>query len=226
MAIIGVIEAELQASTKEESGGIGPLFKQTRIVGPFAVTEMAARTLRAMKKAGAESVAALFVGEHDLMAEQDDEEIAVDAALKLVEAEDLDDEAADFSAMLSHVHQDLECSISIEGSAEHEEGEPALAVLVTGVELEPEGAVGGRDATDGGGDATDAGPVDESDEPAVTALAPDYQSQMETLLERLRAELDKEVALLEPDVRVWEEETADLGGDVGRSSIPGIGPGI
>ena len=138
MAIIGVIEAELQASSEEQTGGIGPLFKETRVITPFAAGEFASRALKAMQMAGVRSVAALFVGEEDLLAEQRDEEIAIDKALKLIAAGDFDEIAIDFSAMLAHGEHDLELSISVEGSAEYEKGEPALAVLVTGTELEPE----------------------------------------------------------------------------------------
>ena len=226
MAIIGVIEAELQASSEEQTGGIGPLFKETRVITPFAVGELASRALKAMQKVGVRSVVALFVGEADLLAEQEQEEIAIDKALKLIAAGDFHEIAIDFSAMLAHGHQDLELSISVEGSAEYEKGEPALAVLVTGTELEPEGA---QEAGEGWEEkALDEEAGSSVGEPDVSELGPDYLGQMETFLERVRVELDKELSLLDPDVRVWEEETADpaseLGG--GRSSIPGVGPGI
>ncbi|MEX1255855.1 MAG: hypothetical protein WEE64_16110 [Dehalococcoidia bacterium] len=219
MAIIGVIEAELQSSSEEQTGGIGPLFKETRVVTPFAVGELATRALKAMQKAGVKSVAALFIGEADLLAEQKDEEIGVDKALKLVVAGDFDEIAIDFSAMLVHDEQDLELSISVEGSSEYEKGEPALAVLVTGTELEPEGGPSAQAAV------ASKGTGDDLAEPDVLDLGPDYLAQMGTFLERLRAELDKELSLLDPDVRVWEEETADPTSG-GRSSIPGVGPGI
>jgi hypothetical protein len=222
MAIIGVIEAELQSSTEEQSGGIGPLFKETRVVTPFAVGELATRALKAMQKVGVESVAALFVGEDDLLAEEEDEEIAIGRALKLIEGGDFGEDAIDFSAVLPHLHQDLDLSITVEGSAEYEQGEPALAVLATGTELEPEGgeAASEEDWEEG---ALEDGIEDRApDEPIVTTLAPDYQAQMQTFLERLRVELDKELALAEPDLRVWEEETADVTQE--RGYTPGIGP--
>lgn len=228
MAIIGVIEAELQSSSEEQTGGIGPLFKETRVITPFAVGELASRALRAMQKAGVRSVAALFVGEDDLLAEQEQEEIAVDKALKLIAAGEFDEEAIDFNAMLSHADGDLALSISVEGSAEYEQGEPALAVLVTGTtpELDEGPAVEGEWQEEVDVEVDEGAGLPEG-EPVVLELAPDYLAQMEAFLERLRSELDKELALLDPDVRVWEEETADPARELGgRSSIPGVAPGI
>jgi hypothetical protein len=221
MAIIGVIETEFQSSTEEQSGGIGPLFKETRVVTPFAVGELATRALRAMQKAGVESVAALFVGEDDLLAEEGDDEVAIGRALKLLDERVVDEEAIDFSAVLPHLHQDLDLSITLEGSAEYEKGEPALAVLATGTELEPEGSEAPPEDWQEGA-LEDGNDDDGASEPVLTTLAPDYQAQMQTFLERVRVELDKELSLDEPDLRVWEEETADVTQE--QRFQPGIGP--
>ena len=205
MAILGVIEAEVQASTEEKFGGIGPLFQKTWVRTPFSAPEFLARALRAFQKAGVGSVAALFVGDEDLLADIDDEEVALDVAIERVQGSFFDDTLV-FSAMLTQREGALLHVISAEGTTEYELGEPALVVLDTATvepeESEPAAEEWEKDDGPELAPAEDDLLWDEED-------GPDYVALVEAFMQRLLGELNKELALLEPDVEVWEEDVAD-----------------
>jgi hypothetical protein len=206
MPITGVIETEVQASTEEQAGGVGPFFKKTRVRAPFRAPEFLARVLRAAQKAGIGSVAALFVGEEDLLGDLDDEEVAIDVAIERVEGSFFDDTSV-FSAMLTHREGGLLHVISAEGTTEYDLGEPALVVLDTATPDEAEEAA---PATEDWEEEDEGAPAPAEDDLLwEEEEAPDYVAQVETFLRRLLGEMDKELALLEPDLAVWEEEVAD-----------------
>jgi hypothetical protein len=209
MAIIGVIEAELQASTRHESGGIGPLFKKNIVVAPFETGEFLSRTLTALGKIEGLTVANLFVDEEDLLAEEEEDEISVAAAQEIVDASFLDD-ADEFTVMCAYREGNLTYTVSAEGSREHDEGDPTLVVLASLV-LPPWEEQGVYDEEEE--------PLEEGDElaPVEDDLTfvdeedgPDYIAKMEALMQRLQREVDKELALADPDLRVWNEEVGDV----------------
>ncbi len=202
MALIGVIEAELQASSREKAGGFGPLFQKTWVRTPFRTGEFLSRTLRAFQKLGTASVASLFAGDEDLLAGLDDEEVAIGNAIDLVEGL-FDDDVADFSIMLTHTEDGLAYVTSVEGSAEHELGDPALAVLVNATVAEPEES--DREPSE----VDDADEMYSEQDEERQEEGPDDWALLEAFLHRLQGELDRELALLEPDVRIWEEDTPD-----------------
>jgi len=199
MAIIGVIEAELQGSTRHESGGIGPLFKKTTVVAPFETGEFLSRTLTALGKLEGMTVANLFVDEEDLLLEEEDDEISIAAAQEIVDGSFLDD-ANEFAVMCAYSQDDLSYTITAEGSREHDEGDPTFVVLAS-LALptweEREAAFGEEELAPVEDDVT----FDDDEDDDF-----DYEARMEKLMQRLQRELDKELALADAYLRVWDEE--------------------
>ncbi len=207
MAIVGAIEAELQGSSEYVTGGIGPFFKAERVEAPFGVGEFLSRALRGFRRVGDFGVANLFVDEEDLLLDQEDE-IGLDEALALVE-EQAFEEAAAFTVTLTSEDEALAYIFTVDGSSDHELGEPSFTVLVAAeplesplddedaasVEQEPEEALAEEDA------------FADPDEPGDAGA--DELSQVEAFLEKLRRALDSELALRDPEVRVWWEDAPD-----------------
>ena len=199
MAIIGVIETELRASSRHESGGLGPLFKKTTVVAPFEAGEFLSRTLRAFERLGGMSVVNLFIDDEDLLTEEHGDEVTIAQAREVLDASFARD-GREFTVMFAHRDRTHEYTISAEGSTEHELGDPTFVVLATlGLPVTDEDA--------GDLDQIELAEDEDADE------GEDGLALVEALLRRLLGELDKELALADPDLRVWDE-------DVGNPASP------
>jgi hypothetical protein len=193
--LIGSIEADFQGSTEYSTGGIGPLFKSTRLEAPFPVHELAYRILGAFQKLGVHRVDALFFDEEAIYQDPEGEEDNIGAIIEDLGAEPGEDAYASLHITLTFDDEAFAHTISVEAAADHSVDEYGMRVVDTAepldapVDVEDEGAwdaVAGRLAA-----------MEAEDEEARLL------QQLEAFLERVQAELHKELALDEPELALW-----------------------
>jgi hypothetical protein len=199
MELIGSIEADFQGASEYSSGGIGPLFKSTRIEAPFAVHELAYRILGAFQKLGVKRVDALFFDEQPVYQDPEGEEDNIAAIIEDLGAEPADDEYTSLYITLTHDDETFAHTFSVEASADYPDDEFGLRVVDTAQPLDDE-------------------PIDLEDEGAADAVADRLAAmeaddredkllaQLEAFLKRVQAGLHKELALEEPELALWVSE--------------------
>lgn len=191
---VGSLEADLQAASEYSTGGVGPLFRQERREEPFELLEFLTRSTSALRKLGIVTAITLFVDEEEIYT-ADDEATGdtMQAALDAARAAEIDD-GVGFYLMLSYQDDDFSHVISIEGSVDHPVDVAALVVLDVATPLDEEEE-----------DGADIGPLAPADDdlPDVSEEGMDTLDAIEAFLGRIQAELDKELALAEPEIDVW-----------------------
>ena len=204
MAVIGMMDAELRGAEEYKTGGLPP-FRKTRVRGPFPVHEFLERACRALEKLGVTSVVSLFVDELAVYQEPEGKEANLEDVLALVRGRSSDLEAAtSFHIMLMHEDEDFTHVISMEGNIDHVVEAPAISVVDIA-----------RSATEEAGDGeepaaseveVDAGgalePSEFEYEDSEDEMLSEDEVRMEAFLERLVDELDRELALDEPETEV------------------------
>jgi hypothetical protein len=209
MAVIGMIDAELRGAKEYKTGGLPP-FRRTRVRGPFPVHEFLERACRALEKLGVTSVVSLFVDELAVYQEPEGKEANLEDVLALARGKSSDMEAAtSFHIMLMHADEDLTHVISMEGSIDHVVEAPAISVVDiarSATEEEDEGAESDASAVEvSAGEALEPSEVEyeevEYEEPEDEVRSED-EVRMDAFLERLVRELDRELALDEPETEV------------------------
>lgn len=203
MEYLGVLEADFQGAREYRRGGIGPFFGETRLEGPFRARELLARLLHVFQKLGAPRVDALYVDEEPLYEDPEGDEPNLDEIIELVDYELQDEDASSVYLTLTYDEADLEHTIAVEASIDHPAEEPALRVLDTALALEPEDE-GEEDWRE---EDAEVGPA-QAEVDAVTAADNETRSlrRVRAFLERLQAELGRELALEAPEVSVWTNE--------------------
>ena len=234
MAIyVGCLEADLQAASEYTTGGIGPLFRQTRREEPFELLEFLTRATAALRKLGIVTAVTLFVDEEEIYTTDDDATgDTLEAALNAAQSTELDG-AAGFYLMLSYQDEDFSHSFSVEASVDHPADEAALTVLDVATPLEDEDAVVADAEEDVAvEDEEELEPEDEEPlAPVDDDVSADYDENMdnialiESFLGRVLAELNKELALAEPEIEVWIDWEGAYAGTRYGSALPGV-PGL
>ena len=204
MAVIGMIDAELRGAKEYKAGGLPP-FRKTRVRGPFPVHEYLERACRALEKLGVTSVVSLFVDELAVYQEPEGKEANLEEVLALARGRSSDLEAAtSFHIMLMHADEDFTHVISLEGSIDHVVGASAISVVdIARSETEEAGEGEQPDASAvevGAGEALE--PSEFEYEESEDEVRSDEEVRMEAFLERLLRELDRELALDEPETEV------------------------
>ncbi len=215
---VGCLEADLQAASEYSTGGVGPLFRQERREEPFELLEFLTRSTAALRKLGIATAITLFVDEEEIYT-ADDEATGdtMQAALDAARAAGIDD-GVGFYLMLSYQDDDFSHVISIEGSVDHPADEAALVILDVATPLDEDA----EEPKDAGGEADEdpLAPVDD-DLPDVSEEGMDTLDAIEAFLGRIQAELDKELALAEPEIDVWIDWEGAYTG-LGYGSAPAI----
>lgn len=219
MTFVGVLDADLQAASEYKSGGIGPLFRQSRTEEPLSLIEFLSRTIDALRKTKVTSVVTLFLDEiqvfEDAEAKDDNLTAALDAAGEVADSES----GISFSLMLTYQDDDLWHVLTIEASVDHPADEAALTVLDTAKWLD-EDAEEDEPESDAGEpeEDVDAGPdIIEED-------GSNGELLVEAFLQRLLGELHKELALADPEIETWTDWEGQYDPDsYYASALPGLG---
>jgi len=229
---VGCLEADLQAASEYTTGGVGPLFRQTRREEPFELLEFLTRAAAALRKLGIVTAVTLFIDEEEIYTTDDDATgDTLEAALNAAQSAELDG-AVGFYLMLSYQDEDFSHIFSVEASVDHAADEAALTVLDVATPLEDEDAVvadAEKDAAEE--DEEELEPEDEEPLAPVNDESADYDESMdsidliESLLGRVLAELNKELALAEPEIDVWIDWEGAYAGPGYGSALPGV-PGL
>ena len=204
MAVIGMIDSELRGAKEYKAGGLPP-FRKTRVRGPFPVHEFLERACRALEKLGVTSVVSLFVDELVVYQEPEGKEANLEHVLALARGKSSDLEAAtSFHIMLMHADENFTHVISLEGSIDHAVDAPAISVVDIARSETEEGDEGQQpDASDvevGAGEVLE--PPEFEYEEAEDEVRSEDELRMDAFLERLLRELDRELALDEPETEV------------------------
>lgn len=203
MALICTIEAGLQGSQPYQAGGLGPLFGRRRTRAPFALDAFLERTLHAFEKLGDVRVELLFVGETELYRAEDDEEEDGVSIQELVdwarEEQQENADAASFHLILTHEDRDFSHVLSVEGETDHDPESPAIAVLDAAEPVPEEGSLTFPDAGDEEGEPLPGlrdygGKEDE------------LLDRLETFMQQLSGDLNRELALDDPEIESWVDE--------------------
>jgi hypothetical protein len=203
MTFVGLLEADLQGASEYKTGGIGPLFRETRAEEPLSLSEFLSRITRGLRKAGVRSVVALFIDDAEVYTDPEaGEEDNLDAVLA---AANNADDGTSFYLMLVHEDDELSHVITAEGAVDHPADEAALTVLdlarfrdESAVDDEEEEEDEGEDSEEGGEPADDGLPdiiLDERDGEAL----------VEAFLQKLLGKLHKELALDQPELETWTD---------------------
>lgn len=229
---VGCLEADLQAASEYTTGGVGPFFRHTRREEPLELLEFLTRATAALRKLGIATALTLFVDEEEIYTADDDATgDTLEAALNATQSAELDG-AVGFYLMLSYQDKDFSHIFSVEASVDHPADEAALTILDVATPLEDEGSVVG-DAEDSAeedeevlepGDEEPLAPVDDD-------VSAEYDENMDRIdliegfLGRVLAELNKELALTEPEIDVWIDWEGAYTGLGYSSALPGV-PGL
>ena len=219
MTFVGLLEADLQGAVEYKAGGIGPLFQETRAQEPLELPEFLSRALAGLRKAGLRSAVALFIDDAEAYTDPEaGEQDNLDAVLA---AADEAEEGTSFYLMLVHQDKDLSHVITVEGAVDHPADEAALTVLdlarfFDGAEGEEEEDEDGAEEEENGGDVEDDGLPD------IVYDERDGEALVEAFLQKLLAELQKELALDEPELETWTDWEGEYDPDLRYSSaLPG-----
>ena len=224
ITVVGLLEADLPGAIEYKSGGIGPLFGEARAEEPLSLDEFLSRIVRVLRKAALTSVVTVFIDETEAYVDEDAGDDNLDAALNITrEAIDLEN-GTSFYLMLAHEGDDLSHVITVEGSVDHPSEEAALSILDTARLVDGGGA---EDEDEEEGDDEEAPdeplqPVD--DDVTFDDSAPAAEELVEAFLQRLLAELEKELGVWEPEIDVWTDWEGEYDPSTRYpSSIPGTG---
>jgi hypothetical protein len=223
MTFVGLLEADLQGAGEYKTGGIGPLFRETRAEEPLSLPEFLSRVIRGLRSAGVRSVVTLFVDDVEVYTDPEaGEEDNLDAVLA---AANNAEEGTSFYLMLVHEDDELSHVITVEGAVDHPADEAAFTVLDLarfhdeGVADDEEDEDEDADEAEGGEEAGEA--VDDG-LPDISLDERDGEALVETFLQRLLGELHKELALDEPELETWTDwEGAYDPERYSSSAIPG-----
>lgn len=199
MNVVGLLEADFQGGREYTAGGMGPLFREKRMEERYSVWELLARCADALAKLNIVDVVSLFIDDEEIIfpepeageAEAKDTSGGVPDEDDTIEF-DIADEAQraygegdplSFLLLLTYDDEQFSHVISIEASSDHAFDEAAMSVLDR------------------------ATPVAEDEYDADGAL----QDAIEAFLQKLQAELDKELALQEPEIDIWYEDAVQEG---------------
>ena len=220
ITVVGLLEADLPGAIEYKEGGIGPLFAAARTEEQITLYEFLERSIAALKKLGITDVVSCYVDEIELFRDDDPgEDSDFDIVLRAAKDVTEDESGVSFYLMLSHHDKKLSHIITFEASVDHPAEEAALSVLDTA-----------RMADDGEGlpvaeaDGEPLAPVDD-DVTFFSDRAADAEDLVDAFMQRILAQLEKELSLVEPEIDVWTdwegvytlESTVAPGG-----GIPGI----
>lgn len=204
MNVVGLLEADFQGGREYTAGGMGPLFREKRMEERYSVWELLARCADALAKMNIVDVVSLFIDDEEIIfpepesgeADAGEGETDEDGAIEF----DIADEAqraygegdpVSFLLLLTYDDKQFSHVISIEASSDHDFEDAAMSVL----------------------DRATPAAEDEYDEDGA------LQDAVEAFLQKLQAELDKELALQEPEIDIWYEDSVQ-GGLTGETSAP------
>jgi hypothetical protein len=226
MTFVGLLEADLQGAVEYKTGGIGPLFQEARTEEPLALDEFLSRTMAALRKVGLRNAVSLFVDEQEVFSDPDaGGQDNLDAVLRNAKDADVG-EGTSFYLMLTHEDKDLSHLITVEGTVDHPADEAAMSVLDMARFLdgrEPEAKEdAGLDEEEDGDDKSRA----DDGLPDITFDERDGEAMVEAFLQKLLGELQKELALDDPDIDTWTDWDGEYDPDLRYSSaLPGTGLG-
>ena len=204
MNIVGLLEADFQGGREYAAGGVGPLFREKRMEERYSVWELLARCADALAKLNIIDVVSLFIDDEEVIfpepeageeqkqdagAGDEDDTIEFDIAEEAQRAYGEGDPVS-FLLLLTYEDKQFSHVISIEASSDHAFDEAAMSVLDR------------------------ATPVAEDEYDENGAL----QDAVEAFLQKLEAELDKELALQEPEIDIWYEDSVQ--GQMSEPSAP------
>jgi hypothetical protein len=203
MTFVGLLEADLQDASEYKTGGIGPLFRETRTEEPLSLSEFLSRIIRGLRKAGVRSVVTLFIDDVEVYTDPEaGEEDNLDAVLA---AANNAEEGTSFYLMLVHEDDELSHVITAEGAVDHPADEAAFTVLDLARFLD-EGAAEDEDEED---DEIEAGneAVELVDDglPDISLDERDGEALVEAFLQKLLGELHRELALDQPELETWTD---------------------
>ena len=225
ITVVGLLEADLPGAIEYKSGGIGPLFGEARTEEPLSLDEFLSRIVRVLRKAGLTSVVTVFIDETEAYVDEDAGDDNLDAALNITrDAIDLES-GTSFYLMLTHEGDDLSHVITVEGSVDHPSEEAALSILDTARLVDGGGAAADDEEEEDDGEGRDEPlqPV-EDDVTFFDDSAPEAQELVEAFLQRLLAELERELGVSEPEIDVWTDWEGEYDPSTRYpSSIPGTG---
>ena len=219
-AFVGCLEADLQGASEYQSGGVGPLFRETRREAPFSLLELLKRTLDALRKAGLTSAVTLFIDELEIYTAEEESADNLDEVLAAAQDAVAEDEGISCYVMLTHEDDALAHTLTVEASVDHPADEAAITVLDVATPLDEDGWVEADEDDSGeplqpvGDDVTFV----EEDELAGEAL-------VESFLLRLLDELDKALALDAPELETWIDwggQHTGLGYGKAAPEMPGV----
>ena len=219
-AFVGCLEADLQGASEYQSGGVGPLFRETRREAPFSLLEFLKRTLDALRKAGLTSAVTLFIDELEIYTAGEESDNNLDEVLAAAQDAVAEDEGVSFYLSLTHEHDAMAHAIIVEASVDHPADEAAITVLDVATPLDEDGWVE-ADEDDPGEPLQPVG----DDVTFVEEDEWDGEALVESFLLRLLDELDKALALDEPELETWidwDNQHAGLGYGKAVPDTPGV----
>jgi hypothetical protein len=206
MTFVGLLEADLQDASEYKTGGIGPLFRETRAEELLSLSEFLSHIIRGLRKAGVKSAVTLFVDDVEVYTDPEaGEEDNLDAVLA---AANNAEEGTSFYLMLVHEDDELSHVITAEGAVDHPADEAALTVLDL-ARFRDEGVAEDEEDEDEEEDEGQAG--EEAGEPADDGLPDislderDGEALVEAFLQKLLGELHRELALDQPELETWTD---------------------
>ncbi len=229
MTFVGLLEADLQGAIDYKTGGIGPLFQEARTEEPLTLDEFFSRAVGALRKAGLRNAVSLFVDDEEVYSDPNaGGEDNLDAVLRNAKDADIG-EGISFYLMLTHEDKDLSHLVTVEATVDHPADEAAMSVLdmarfLDGSEPEASGPEDEEDPEhDNEDDKSDA--VDDG-LPDITFDERDGEAMVEAFLQKLLGELQKELALDDPEIDTWTDWDGEYDPDLRYSSaLPGTGLG-
>jgi hypothetical protein len=217
MTFVGLLEADLQDASEYKTGGIGPLFRETRAEELLSLSEFLSHIIRGLRKAGVRSVVTLFIDDAEVYSDPEaGEEDNLDAVLSAANhAED----GTSFYLMLVHEDDELSHVITAEGAVDHPADEAALTVLDL-ARFRDEGPA--EEDEDEEEDERGAG---DDGLPDINLDERDGEALVEAFLQKLLGELHKEFALDQPELETWTDWEGTYDPERYSSAIPG-GTGV
>ncbi len=249
MTFVGLLEADLQGAIDYKAGGIGPLFQEARTEEPIGLDEFLSRVISACRKAGIRSAVSLFVDDEEIHSDPEaGAEDNLDAVLRNAGDSDISD-GTSFYLMLVCEDKELSHVITVEASVDHPADEAAMSVLDLARFTAGEEAA--EEDEDDDVDEDDEEDVEEADAPSppapllrrgrgvtggrgggdlslpdITFDERDGEALVEAFLQRLLGELQKELALADPELETWTDWDGEYDPDLRYSSaLPGTGLG-
>ena len=219
-AFVGCLEADLQGASEYQSGGVGPLFRETRREAPFSLLELLKRTLDALRKAGLTNAVTLFIDELEIYTAEEESADNLDEVLAAAQDAVAEDEGISFYVMLTHQDDALAHTLTVEASVDHPADEAAITVLDVATPLDEDGWVE-ADEDDSGEPLQPVG----DDVTFVEEDELDGEALVESFLLRLLDELDKALALDAPELETWidwDNQHAGLGYGKAVPDTPGV----